>query len=240
MKGQVGAEAEPRPPRSRWVGRGRLAVRIVPAVAVLALGGAWWFSAVGEEPTVRGPEAGPVRTADTPNVERPSTPQEATQQSGTPLPPIPGTTVDAVAADWAKLWKTPLQPSTRGYDTTAALPGTGYRTRFVALRSPAGDGTELATLFCLTRDQRLVRDRRLVRAVVDSCLAPALRDGEKSTLSTWLTEQDYSRDVYATRELPRFVVELVSRDDAFQVKLASKGRTAGPGAVPAASTSATG
>ena len=111
------------------------------------------------------------------------------------------------------------------------LPGTAYRTRFGVLKSPVGDGTQVATLFCITTDERIVRDERLIRAIVDSCLAPALRDEEKATLSTWLTEQDYSRDAYADRELPRFHAELVSAGTVFQVLLVSKDRTVGPGPI---------
>jgi hypothetical protein len=141
-------------------------------------------------------------------------------------------TVDAVAAGWAQRWGTPPKASARGYDTTAVLPGTTFLTRFGVLKSPVGDGTQVATLFCVTTDERIVRDERLIQAIVDTCLAPALQDDEKTTLSTWLTKQDYSHDAYADQELARFHANLVSAADVFQVLLVSKGRTVGPGSYP--------
>jgi hypothetical protein len=169
-------------------------------------------------------------------VERPT--ERPVQRSPIPLPPIPGTTVAAVAAGWTKLWDTPPKTSARGYDTKATLPGTDYNTRFGILKSAAGDGTEVGTLFCITSDQRLIRDGRFIRAVVDACLGPALRDEEKTTLHTWLTEQDYSGNVHEIRELPRFNAELVSAGNGFQVRLLSKGQTI-PGAPPTTGTEST-
>jgi hypothetical protein len=226
MTDGVGADAEPRPPRPRWVVRPLFAVLIVLAIAVLAVGGAWWFKAAKTqtEPAAVGSPSSAATAPSTPVAERPSAPERSAERSPRPLPPIPGTTVEAVAAGWAKLWGTAPKPSPRGYDTRATLPGTRYVTRFGVLRSAAGDDT-VATLFCMTADQHLSKDQRLIRAVLDSCVAPALRDGEKTALLTWLSEQDYSRDVDAKREFPRFNVEVVSVGTAFQVRLVSKGRT---------------
>ncbi|TDC41349.1 hypothetical protein [Micromonospora sp. KC213] len=112
------------------------------------------------------------------------------------------------------------------------MPGTGYRTRFGVLKSSIGDGIEVATLYCIVADDRVTVDRRLIRAVVDSCLAPALRNGEAESFSSWLSQQDYSREVYAVREFPRFNAELLSIvGRVYQVRVGSKGQT-GPGAVP--------
>ncbi|WP_229402624.1 hypothetical protein [Micromonospora okii] len=203
-------------------------------VAALVVGGAWWFRAARPEPVAdgRGHPSGSATSAPA-GEERPDA---GGPRSAGPLPPIPGAKVEAIAAGWAQRWGKPAKASAKGYDTTATLPGTAYRTRFGVTRSRDGDRSEVATLFCITSDPRLAKGRRLIRAVVDSCLAPALRGEEKAAVSTWLTAQDYSHDLFATRVLPRFVVDLVSSKGIFQVNLVSKGRTVGPGAVPTTDT----
>ncbi len=243
MTDQVGDEVGPQPPRSWWVRRPLLTlftVLIVLGAAVFVLAGAWWYNAVKLDLPADGPDYSSVLDPRMPRVERSSFIEGAGQQSDGPVPAIPGMMADVVAAGWVKRWETPPKPAPNGYDTKATLPGTNYLTRFGVMNSPVGDGAEVATLFCIVVDDHLVRDQRLIRAVVDSCLAPALSAEEKTTLSTWLTEQDYSERVYETRELARFVSVVLSMEDVFQVTLVSKGRTAGPGAVPTSRTSSTG
>ncbi|WP_343449754.1 hypothetical protein [Micromonospora oryzae] len=237
MTEQFGAELRPRTPRPRRAGGPLLVVLIVLVIAALGLG-TWWFRAARTEPAVEvsGVTPGSPLPSSAPAAARPETTGDSGQQSAGPLPAIPGVKVEAVAADWAKRWGTPPKAFAKGYDTTAKLPGTAYRARFGVLSSPDGDGTEVATLFCTVGDQQHTKDRRLIRAMVDSCLAPALRGEEKATVSTWLNAQDYSHDVFATRELPRFVVDLVSSESVFHISLVSKGRKAGPGAVPTTRT----
>lgn len=208
-------------------------------VAVGAAAGGWWLNASKPAPAADG-LASPVPIAGMPTMERASETQPSrVVQTPSPMPPIPGTTVDAVAAGWAKLLGTPPKPSARGYETTAPLPGAGYRSRFIVLKSPFGDGTEVAALFCTSGDEHIVRDRRLVRAVVDNCLGPALRGDEKPDLTAWLTEQDYSEDVHATREFPRFFANLVSAGTSYHVALYSKGQ-ATPWAAPPTTAAAGG
>lgn len=150
---------------------------------------------------------------------------EASSNQSRALPPISGTTVDAVAAGWEKKWPEVPKLSPRGYDTKATLPGTEYRIRFGLLKSSVGEGSEVATLFCITTHERLTRDEQLIQGVVDSCLAPALTSAEEASMTTWLGSQDYSQDFSLSREFDRFDAELVSMHNIFQVRLLSKGRS---------------
>ncbi|MEV2239098.1 hypothetical protein [Micromonospora sp. NPDC049891] len=211
-----------------------LALLIVIAVG---LGGAWWYG--GREtsgtagPAVPTPVAPPGATPPgaTPQVPEPAPSGAASDtSSAAPLPPIPGTTVESVAAGWRKRWDTPPKAFSRGYDTTAPMPGTGLRTRYGVLKSPIGDGKSVATLFCLVPDSKVDIDERFLKAVVDACLAPALRSEEPAALLSWLAQQDYSADVYEELPLARFDATVTAVRGSFSLHLRSKGRTGQAGA----------
>ncbi|NGM14577.1 hypothetical protein O3597_00040 [Verrucosispora sp. WMMA2044] len=191
------------------------------------LGGAMWNDE--REPAGTAGPAGltPVApTGDTPQVPEPAPSGEASDPpSAAPLPPIPGTTVESVAAGWRKRWDTPPKASSRGYDTTAPMPGTGLRTRYGVLKSPTGDGESVATLFCLVPDSKVDINERFLKAVVDACLAPALRSEEPAALLSWLAQQDYSADVYEELPLTRFDATVTAVRGSFSLHLRSKGRT---------------
>ncbi|GIJ07572.1 hypothetical protein ACFFMR_10370 [Micromonospora andamanensis] len=227
MTDQVGADARPSP---RFGRRGKILLAGLIVVAV-GLGGAWWH---GErEPAGTAGPAGP--TSGTPQGDTPPGPESEPEPapsgeasdapSAAPLPPIPGTTVESVAANWRKRWDTPPKAFARGYDTTAAMPGTGLRTRFGVLKSPIGEGESVATLFCMVLEKKVDIDKRFLEAVIDACLAPALRADEPAALLTWLAEQDYSADVYDQLPLARFDATVTAVRGSFSVHLRSKGRT---------------
>ncbi|WP_092378922.1 hypothetical protein [Micromonospora phaseoli] len=196
--------------------------------------GARWLGDRDDQAGTAGPASStPAPAAENPPALEPTPAAEPTERpSAAPLPPIPGTTVETVAASWRKRWDSPPKAFARGYDTTAAMPGTGLRTRYGVLKSPSGDGTAVATLFCMVVEGKVTVDDRFLKAVVDACLAPALRTGERATLLTWLAEQDYSDDVYAQLPLTRFDARVVAVRGSFSVHLESKGRT-GPDGAPA-------
>ncbi|TDB84945.1 hypothetical protein E1091_17160 [Micromonospora fluostatini] len=122
----------------------------------------------------------------------------------------------------------------------SALAGFDHPVRFGLARGTTDNGVRPTSVTCTTHDEPpLVVDRKLIRALLDSCLTPALVDGEKSALSGWLTEQDYTADVYATRGFDRFNAEVVASMGVFKVRLVAKGRT-GPGAVRVAGAGSAG
>ncbi|GIJ21647.1 hypothetical protein [Micromonospora lutea] len=231
MTGQMEADAHRRPRFGRG-GKALLAGLILLIIAALALGATWWrgdrepagsAGSVASDPV-------PHQTGAPPQQEPAPTGEATDQPSAAPLPPIPGTTVEAVAAGWRGHWGTPPKAFARGYDTTATMPGTGVRTRYGLLKSPAGDGTSVATLFCLIPETKGDIDDRFLKAVVDACLTPALRASERATLLTWLAEQDYTVDVSEQLPLARFDATVTAVRGDFSVHLRSKGRTGQAGA----------
>ncbi|MEV6814672.1 hypothetical protein [Micromonospora sp. NPDC051296] len=235
MAGHDTSEAGLSPPESRRPAKALLVVLAALTAAILVVG-TWWIYTADTSPAASptGPLAGastsaPATDADGAPVVAPGATH--TDPAPTPsyeLPPIPGAGIEDLATGWKKRWGAATKAIPRGYETATKLPATGHRVRFGALRSTTG--TEATTLFCMATEEVEV-DRRFLQAVVDACFEPALSDDERGNLFTWLTEQDYVRDVHTVLGLPRYNAELVAVRGSFSVRLVSRDRT-GPGAVP--------
>ncbi|MFI9525294.1 hypothetical protein [Micromonospora rosaria] len=245
----------PPPAGSRRPGKPLIAGAVLVAAAVAATGVLWLRAdPPADAPTAEGPGAAAPPAAPAPGsgpaVEAPTgesptgAPVDGAAPSGQPtavaLPAIPGSTIDEITAGWTKRFGTTPQAQDRHYSAQATLPGYDQPVR-LGLVSGTDDGDNGPTsVYCSTHDDPPLRvDRKLIRALLDSCLAPALADGEQEALTGWLARQDYSADVYATRGFDRFNAEVVSAGGALQVQVQAKGRT-GPGAVRVAGAGSAG
>jgi hypothetical protein len=102
--------------------------------------------------------------------------------------------VGAVIAFWKARWKVPLKFDTyhRLHSAIVDYPPASGRLH-LTVQQQDDKGDTFVSVRCIVEHRPSTFTKKLLTAVVDDCLAPALRGTEKSAVLNWLGARDYQR-----------------------------------------------
>jgi hypothetical protein len=138
---------------------------------------------------------------------------------------IPGTSIKALTAWWTQQWKTPFQQLPKNPAVYQAVVEKDGKNQYVIAAVQARDNRtdEPYVIICDIARDKVVVDQALLHKIVETCLAPVLQGDEQQEVPAWLYAQNFSTDLDAVQDFPRFKATIFYRvPDALSVRLRAK------------------
>jgi hypothetical protein len=211
----------------RWIIGGVVLAVVVTGVTVWAVRGndthtGRTAQTAGGTSAVTAPAAAgdPSGAPGSPQVERPGPENVETVQANPAYRPIAGSDISAVVQAWSKHWKIEVKKDDElTHSAFVKFPPVGSDLQLVALQPEAGPPGTAVAVRCAWEHRPGAVTRAILTAVVDECLAPALRPGEREPVLSWLVKQDYRGRHNATQRMERFDVLVEELNDATRISL---------------------
>jgi hypothetical protein len=162
----------------------------------------------------------PSLVPGSPQVERPGPENVETVQANPPYRPIAGSDIPTVVKAWNKHWKTDVKKDDGlAHSAFVDFPAIGGDLQLIALQPEPGPPGAAVAVRCAWEHRPGAVTDAVIAAVVDECLAPALRPGERKPLLSWLVKQDYRGRHNETQRMERFDVLVEELGEATRISL---------------------
>ena len=217
----------------------RGAIAGIAGIVVLAGGVTAWAVQRDDDPAATGPavatgasvrptpgtSAGsavsdPAGASGAPGMERPGPADVVTYTAHPVYQPIAGSDVQAVVAAWNKHWKITLKKdSDEVYSAFVDFPATGSDLQLIVRQPAQGPSGPAVSVRCAWEHRPGSVTRAVITAIVDECLAPALRPGQRKPVLDWLVKQNYRGHRQVQQRFDRFEVLIEELGGATRISL---------------------